>query len=53
MTTSSILANSILQVINENIIDDLLGLGYDHPTAVKVVTEYSGDIFAEDDNSPF
>jgi hypothetical protein len=56
MNTLNTLTNSVLQVINEGIIDDLLDLGYDHESAIKVVTEFDGYDFvmdAEDNPSDF
>jgi hypothetical protein len=48
MNTLDILTNSIIQTINEEIIQDLINIGYDHNTAVKVVTEYDGYDFMMD-----
>jgi hypothetical protein len=48
MNTLNTLTNSILQSINEEIIDDLVNLGFDHEEAVKVVTEYDGFDFVTD-----
>lgn len=42
MNTTAIITNSIVQTINEGIIDDLVKLGYPHDEAVKVVTEFDG-----------
>lgn len=42
MNTLDTLTNSIIQTINEEIIQDLINLGYGHEEAVKVVTEYDG-----------
>lgn len=49
MNTFDTIVNSIVQSINENIIDDLTNnLGYDHDTAVKMVEEYEGFSFELD-----
>lgn len=48
MTTITTIINGALQSINEQIIDDLIGLGYDHASAVKVVTEFDGFDFVAD-----
>jgi hypothetical protein len=48
MNQLNILTNSVLQVINEGIIDDLMSLGYDHESAVKVVTEFDSYDFIAD-----
>jgi hypothetical protein len=48
MNTLNTLTNSILQVINESTIDSLIDLGYNHDSAVKIVTEFDGYDFALD-----
>lgn len=48
MNTLNTITNSILQSINEEIIQDLIDLGYNHDDAVKVVTEYDGYDFMQD-----
>jgi hypothetical protein len=53
MTTLNTIINGSLQAINEQIIDDLMGLGYDHASAVKVVTEFEGfDLVADANENP-
>ena len=42
MITLTSIVNGALQQINEQIIDDLMDLGYSHDNAVKVVTEFDG-----------
>lgn len=46
--TLNTLINSVIQNINENTIDDLIGLGFDHGSAVKMVTEFDGYNFIEE-----
>lgn len=53
MTTLNTIVNGSLQAINEQIIDDLLDLGFDHAAAVKVVTEFEGfDLIADANENP-
>lgn len=52
------LVNSVVQSINEKIVDDLTtNLGYDRDTAVKMVEEYEGITFdlsdEVDSSNPF
>lgn len=49
MNTLNTIVNGALQSINEQIIDDLIVLGYTHEDAVKVVTEFDGFEFSFDD----
>lgn len=49
MNTLDMIVNGALQTINENIIDDLVKLGYSHDRAVKVVTEFDGFDFSFSD----
>lgn len=48
MTTLSTTINGALLMINEQIIDDLMAIGYSHSEAVKVVTEFDGYDFTAD-----
>lgn len=52
MNTLSTIVNGALQQINEEIIDDLMKMGYEHDDALKVVTEFEGyDFLAEIEDS--
>lgn len=53
MNTLNTLTNSILQVINEEIIEDLIDLGFDHSEAIKVVTEFDNfDLVMDSSENP-
>lgn len=53
MNTLNTLTNSIIQTINENVIEDLINLGFNHDEAVKVVTEFDGfDLVMDSTDNP-
>ena len=53
MTQLSVILNSMHQSVNESIIDDLVGLGFDHSEATKIVVEYEDfDLFVDSLENP-
>jgi len=52
-TTMNQIINSIHQTINEEIIHDMIDLGYTHDLAVKIVTEFEDfDLVADAEEYP-
>lgn len=47
MNNLEIITNSIVQTINEGIIDDLLNMNFSHDEAVKMVTEFEFDLYED------
>jgi hypothetical protein len=52
MNTLTTITNSVIQTINENVIDDLAKLGYGHDEAVKMVVESDFDLVFSAESNP-